>query len=185
MKIPRLRLSELLRQLGAQTTGHDPEQLVEVVSPCIRIGDLTEHVPPLLAPRAFAGGNVATTAARFAAAQLTCKAPGGLWVKFQGVDPAGFGPSLRFAIRAPGVLTASNVATAYNYGDTPVSSPLVFGDIAAQVLTTSDPSIRDWQPQTIFLHPGEALYVEGLVAASNIHWFFQWQEFLTDKPVRN
>lgn len=178
MITPLLRLQELTRRLGVQVITREAMPLAEVVSPCITVGDLREHVPPILAPRALFGAAPATTVGNFAAAQVTCFAPGGAWVDaYVGALP---GAIIRSRIQAGAVaLTTSNACPAQNFGAPPCVSQVVAGDVAAAALLLH-PAVfvgATVALPRVFLPAGSSLYLEHGTAGGGAVWCFNVQEF--------
>jgi hypothetical protein len=183
--VPRLRLAEMLRRLGVQQINREPMPLAEVVSPCLTVGDLREHIPPVLAPRAIFGGAPAITAGNFGCFQLRCRAAGGLVVNFFQI---GFLPAslVSVTIRTAAVaLTTTTALVPQDYGGTLVTSTAEAGDVAAlavaganiPVLQGLAGNLTATIPQRVFLKPGEILYVESRVANAACSYYFDVQEF--------
>lgn len=182
--IPRLRMHELLRRLGAQDNMRQQVPLADVVSQCAIVTDIRELVPPILSARAHFGGVPVVGGAAFAAVQVIAGG-GGCWVN--GSASVIGGTLIRWRIQAAStVLTASANSPAQNFGDSPCLTTCGAGEQVAPILGVTFPAAVlapniEFELPLVFLPPGFALYIESTTAGVAVAWNFNVQEFVASR----
>lgn len=175
-----LNLREWIRRVWGPLSRAEPE-VMPGIQPVIQVADGSALVPPLLPPAAFAGGRFAVSALAFGAALFQCRSAGGAFLRVvSGLDIAG-NPAFSFALfSAAPALTASAVSTNYNMGPEPVRSRLTLGEVAALVLTPTDPQRGGFDGMIlmdeVFVPSGFFFYVESINVGVDPRWHFLWTE---------
>lgn len=199
MRAERWNPSTWIRRLWGPQSRISPE-IIPSVQPVMLVADQGRLIPPIQGPVALSGFRTVGTAGNFTSYQLTCYAPGGLYIRgFQLASdqavPANthnstfnwaVGPMTNPATGAvslttltpgqPAVSKASSSAGASRLGELPITgdTPKIFGgtDLSAPQLVCP---FFHWNPG-LYVAPGFSFFVETSVTQCGLAGFVLFDE---------
>lgn len=178
-------VAELLRQLGLKSARDLP--VLETVQPVLPVGDASGLSPSLIAPIAWAGGEVAAVAGQYGAFQVSGRGAGGTWIRQFTTSAPGTSGLWRLNVSSTDPL-AGGIATALPLLDmaaNPVQSVVRKGTSATLLPAATTPSWNQIAATTftmidpVYLLPGSILTIE----QATVNAVFYFSVIVQDVPA--